>query len=148
MSDLESYSVPLLLDILVRAVNDDLDAALAASRYSDITRAQGNVFSTIDPDGSHVVEMAERARMTKQGMGQLVAALEAGGYVTRTADPEDARAKLVVLTAKGERAAGVGVGAFAAIDDKYRQLLGHGRFEELRRTLAELAEAFATDHIR
>lgn len=146
--DLSDHSVPLLLDILVRAAADEIDAALAEHRYGDLTRAQGNVFATIDPDGSRVVEMAERARMTKQGMGQLVAALEAQGYVTRTDDPTDARAKLVVLTRKGEAAAKVGIGAFASVEAAYRQHLGERRFNELRRALEDLCTTFGTAHIR
>ena len=140
--------MPLLLDILVRAAADEIDIALAGARYGDVTRAQGVVFSTIDPGGSRVVDMAERARMTKQGMGQLVAALESQGYVERRPDPSDARAKLVVLTAKGHRAASVGIGAFAAVEAAYRQQLGPRRFAELRQALEDLCTAFGADHVR
>ena len=45
--------------------------------------------------------LAARAQMTKQSMAQLVAHLEAHGYVERVPDPADGRAKLVRATARG-----------------------------------------------
>ncbi|MGZ6779596.1 MAG: MarR family winged helix-turn-helix transcriptional regulator [Mycobacterium sp.] len=41
--------------------------------------------------------------MTKQTAGGLIDELEANGYVARRPDPADARARLVMLTDRGER---------------------------------------------
>ena len=52
-------------------------------------------------EGSRLTELAERAGMTKQAMGDLVDQCEAWGLVTREPDPRDARARMVRFTAAG-----------------------------------------------
>lgn len=51
--------------------------------------------------GSRLTELAQRAGMSKQAMGDLVDQCEAWGLVTREPDPMDARARLVRFTATG-----------------------------------------------
>ncbi|HSW20117.1 MAG TPA: MarR family transcriptional regulator [Ramlibacter sp.] len=52
-------------------------------------------------EGSRLTELAERAGMTKQAMGDLVTQCEAWGLVQRESDPTDARARRVRFTATG-----------------------------------------------
>ncbi len=56
------------------------------------------VFAQIDLTGSRLTQLAARANMTPQAMGELVDELEELGYVVRRPDPSDRRAKLIVLT--------------------------------------------------
>jgi len=51
--------------------------------------------------GSRLTDLAERAGMTKQAMGDLVTQCEAWGLVVREPDPADARARRVRFTASG-----------------------------------------------
>lgn len=51
--------------------------------------------------GSRLTDLAQRAGMSKQAMGDLVDQCAAWGLVTRTADPLDARARLVQFTPTG-----------------------------------------------
>lgn len=51
--------------------------------------------------GSRLTELAARAGMTKQAMGDLVAQCEAWGLVVREPDPHDARARQVRFTPTG-----------------------------------------------
>jgi DNA-binding MarR family transcriptional regulator len=51
--------------------------------------------------GSRLTELAARAGMTKQAMGDLVTQCEAWGLVVREPDPLDARARRVRFTAAG-----------------------------------------------
>ncbi|GAC1526112.1 MAG: hypothetical protein NVS2B4_02580 [Ramlibacter sp.] len=48
--------------------------------------------------GSRLTELAKRANMTKQAMGDLVTQCEAWGLVVRRPDPLDGRARLVTFT--------------------------------------------------
>src|ERR1700710_1118823 len=60
------------------------------------------VFAQINPTGSRLSELARGANMSPQAMGELVDELESLRYVVRRPDPRDRRAKLIVLTKKGE----------------------------------------------
>ena len=76
--------------------------------------------------------------MTPQSMGQLVDELEDLGYVERQADPTDRRAKLVVLTPRGQECVAAGISTIQAIEAQIDELLGAAGHAELRRLLAEL----------
>ena len=145
---LAAYPMALLVDVLKRVVDDTVMDALAAGGHGALTRAHGVVFEMIDPGGSRVVDMARRARMTKQGMGQLVAAVEALGYVERVPDPTDGRAQLVRVTPLGEDAARAGQGGLAALESTWRGLLGDRRYATVRRALADMLRATGAEHVR
>jgi DNA-binding MarR family transcriptional regulator len=108
---------PVNLGVALReafiAVNDLVLARLAAQGPTAIRAAHGAVFQYLDDAGTTVSLLAERAQMTKQAMAELVVYLEAHGYVTRTPDPDDRRAKLVVPTARGREVIAVAQGARA-----------------------------------
>lgn len=106
--------------------------------YGDLRESHGPLFSFLPADGARVTELAERARITKQSMGELVTELESLGYVERTPDPRDGRAKLVTFTDRGRRAATIGVQAVAAQERAWTELLGAPRVADLRRTLEEI----------
>lgn len=143
-----SYPVGLLVDILDRVVDDAVMAALGAAGYSDLTRAHGTVFEMLDPGGSRVADMARRARISKQGMGQLVAAVEGLGYVERVADPSDGRAQLVRLTARGEQAARAGRRGLEDLESAWRSALGDRRYRTTRQALVDLVVLGGLGHVR
>ena len=145
---IDDYPLALLVDVLKRVVDDAVMDALSEGGYADITRAHGTVFEMIDPGGSRVTDMARRARMTKQGMSQLVAALEELGYLQRAPDPSDRRAQLVQLTEAGERAAAAGRGGLEALEQTWRSLLGERRYANGRRALIDLVRATGQEHVR
>jgi hypothetical protein len=67
-------------------------ARLAEQGHPQIRVAHGNVFQFLDDEGTRASDLAARAQMTKQSMGELIAHLEAHGYVERVPDPGDGRA--------------------------------------------------------
>jgi DNA-binding MarR family transcriptional regulator len=83
--------------------------------------------------------------MTKQGMMLMVDDLEGRGYVRRVSDPEDGRAKVVRLTARGRRCAAESRRAAQALESQTRRLLGDRRYETLRDVLEELVESSLPD---
>jgi DNA-binding MarR family transcriptional regulator len=142
------YPIVLLADILDRVVNDAVADALTAAGYRDLTPAQGIVFEMLDPSGSRIADMARRARMTKQGMGQLVTAVEVLGYVSRGPDPSDRRAQVVRMTRRGNRAARTGRDALFALENTWRECLGDDRYEATRQALVELVASTGMSHVR
>jgi DNA-binding MarR family transcriptional regulator len=53
-------------------------------------------------DGLRPIELAERLRITKQSVNDLLGHLEQHGYLIREPDPADRRARVLRLTAKGQ----------------------------------------------
>src|SRR5882672_3833977 len=89
-----------------RVLSAELVASLEERGYSDIRPGHAAVFLHVERrSGTRLTELARRSRMTKQGMMLVVDDLESRGYVRRAPDPDDARAKVVRLTAHGRRAA-------------------------------------------
>lgn len=146
--DVGAYGPALLLSVLNRCVDDAVQGALEGSGFGDIRRAHGVVFEALDPAGSRITEMARRARMTKQSMGELVAYLETHGYLERRPDPSDGRASLVGLTPTGQRAVEVARAALADLEAAWDLHLGGRRASAVRRALADLCIEFGSTHIR
>jgi DNA-binding MarR family transcriptional regulator len=115
-----------------------LDERLSAAGYPDVRPAHGTVFQVIDADGSRVTELAARAGMTKQAMGELVRHLEAGGYLRRDPDPRDGRAQLVRPTRRGWDCIAAARTIVADLERELAERWGGEPLEALRTALGEL----------
>ena len=112
---------------------------LSERGYDDVRPGHAALFMTLDRrTGTRLTELARRAHMTKQGMMLLVDELEERGYVRRVPDPEDARAKIVRLTARGRNYVAEARRAMAAVESRARRELGWRRYAAFRATLEEL----------
>jgi DNA-binding MarR family transcriptional regulator len=98
------------------------------------------VFAQIDPAGSRLSELAHGANMSPQAMGEIVDELESLGYVVRRPDPRDRRAKLIVLTTKGEACVEAGRVTIEGLEGEITERLGQRGHQQLRRMLARLLE--------
>lgn len=101
------------------------------------------VFAQIKPGGSRLTDLARGANMTPQAMGELVDELEDLGYVVRTPDPSDRRAKLIMLTKKGAACLAAGVATIEALETDVTDILGERGHRQLRRLLQKLLDAGA-----
>jgi DNA-binding MarR family transcriptional regulator len=133
-------NIGLLLFIPYRALENRVFAALAAAGYDDFTPAQGRVFQRIDPEGTRLTALAERAQVTKQTAGFLVDQLEKAGYVERVPDPSDARARLVRVAPRGAKAVSDTAEVIDEIEAEWEAHIGARRMAQLRETLADLRE--------
>ncbi|HEX9122716.1 MAG TPA: MarR family transcriptional regulator [Actinomycetota bacterium] len=122
-----------------RALGAELVAGMEERGYPEARPAHSAVFMHIDRrSGTRLTELSRRARMSKQGMMLIVDGLEEDGLVRRVPDPEDARAKIVRLTAKGRRFVAEARRTVAALESRARRELGDRRYEALRSGLEEL----------
>ena len=102
--------------------------------------AHSAVFAQISPDGSRLTDLARRANMSPQAMGELVDELEELGYVVRRPDPTDRRAKLIILTKKGQACIAAGIATIDGIELQVTDRLGERGHRQLRRLLTTLLE--------
>ena len=133
-------NLAILLREPFRAMSDEVYERLAARGHGEVRAAHGNVFQYLDDEGTRVVELAQRAQMTKQSMASLVEHLETHGYVERITDPTDGRAKLVRATARGREVFAIVRELVAEIDARLVARLGTAKLAQLRTLLQELDE--------
>ena len=129
--------VVLLREVYVR-LNDVVLVRLAERGHGAVRPAHAAVFQYLDDTGTTVSLLAERARMTKQAMAELVRHLEAHGYVGRVPDPADGRAKLVLPTARGDEVIDIAQSLAPEAEELISALLGPDRTAALRADLEVL----------
>ena len=103
--------------------------------------AHSAVFAQIRPEGSRLTDLARGANMSPQAMGELVDELEGLGYVVRRPDPDDRRAKRIVLTPKGTACVAAGIVTIDGIEQQLTDLLGERGHRQLRRLLTTVLES-------
>lgn len=113
----------------------ELSRRVATTDYSDIRITHGCVFGNIDPEGTRLTELADRAHMTKQSVGEVATDLEQRGYIERVPDPADGRAKIIRLTQRGHQAREIGRGVIDDIELDWAQKFGEERIAALRDAL-------------
>lgn len=138
-------STATLMFIGHRAAEARVMEALAAAGADDITLAQSRLMQRLDlrqvnSNGMRLTDLAEQARVTKQTAGALIDQLERSGYVVRTTDRTDARARLVTLSDKGMAVCRTAGAEIAKLEDEWRHFLGDRRFQQLRDALTALRE--------
>jgi DNA-binding MarR family transcriptional regulator len=124
-----------LLDVGLGAFSEELTRRVAETRFSDIRITHGCVFGNIDPEGTRLTDLAERAFMTKQSVGEVVSDLEQRGYVERVPDPSDGRAKIIRLTGRGQEAMAVGRKLIDEIEQEWAERFGAEQVAALRDAL-------------
>ena len=124
-----------LLDVAFTEFEAELSQRIATTAYADIRPAHGCVFGHIDADGSRLTDLADRAHMTKQSVGEVTNDLEQRGYVERVPDPSDGRAKIIRLTPRGHEAQALGWGLIDEVEREWAERFGAERIAALREAL-------------
>lgn len=124
-----------LLDNAFDAFAEEMTRRVAETPYSDVRITHGCVFGNIQPEGSRLTYLAERADMTKQSVGEVTTELERLGYVERVPDPNDGRAKIIRLTERGRAAQSLGLGIIEEIEQEWAEHYGAERVAALRDAL-------------
>lgn len=83
------------------ALIDAVRRAVPSTDGPVLRAAHAQVFENLDPDGTRLTALAERAQMSHQAMGEMVAELVGYGYLERVPDPVDRRARLIRPTDLG-----------------------------------------------
>ena len=89
-----------VLDLMARNPAVPLALSNLAAR-AQVGAAHIHITRHLPTEGARLTDLAQRAAMTKQAMGALVAQCEAWGMVQRAPDARDARARRIVFTPAG-----------------------------------------------
>ncbi len=94
----------ILLNLAYGRFKGRLHAHLAARGYADVGPSFGYVFRALADGPLLLARLAEVMGISPQGALKIVQEMVDAEYVTREADPSDARAKRLSLTARGRGA--------------------------------------------
>jgi DNA-binding MarR family transcriptional regulator len=108
--------------------------------HGKLTAAHITALTHIDTEGARLVNLADRANMTKQSMGDLIQELEVAGYVARADDPKDKRASIITLTEQGKRFFVDAQVITQEIDKAYAAIIGEKGMSQLRGLLIEILQ--------
>lgn len=135
----EPPAVDLVLQIqaLARQLSRRTMAELG---LDDVRESDGYVFQHLVPGPLPVSVLAERLGVSQQAGSKAVADLERRGLVERTADPDDARVRQVVLSARGWAAVEGARRVRAELVAEVERVLGPTRRRRFERDLAEVLD--------
>ena len=127
------------------ALAGEVQGRLAADGHQDLRFADGFVFQHLIGGPLPVGALAQRLGVSQQAASKTVADLARRGYVARTADPADARARLVALTGRGHDAIEGARRHRAALTEELADRLGPRRVETARRVLIDVVAEIGGD---
>lgn len=119
-------------------IRDRIHAGIIEAGYADLSRAHVGMFRFESLDGQRPTRIADQMNVTKQSVNDLLRDLERRGYLVLRADPEDSRARLVRLTARGRRLDAAVRAEARAAERELAAVLGVGRFNAMRDALFAL----------
>ncbi|HET7213214.1 MAG TPA: MarR family winged helix-turn-helix transcriptional regulator [Terriglobia bacterium] len=130
-----------LLRVPAQAIHRRLISGLNAAGFQELRLPHMAVLLFPGPDGVRPGVLAERAGVSKQAMNQLLGSLEDHGYIVRSNDPREGRARVIRFTKRGHA-------AYAKIHDILRDIerewsaeLGPRRFAQLKKLLFRVWES-------
>jgi DNA-binding MarR family transcriptional regulator len=136
-----AHNLGVLLFVPYRAMEAAVLSELKAHGH-DLPLSQARVFQRIDPTGgSRMSSLAESAQLSKQTLSSIVDQLERRGYVLRTPDPADARARLVTITPLGRSLIDLSRPIVERVEQEWAARLGSQKLDQLRALLTELGAA-------
>ena len=134
----EAHIHQLLWAALQSGRAEGLELAARAGLTGPLTASHLRLLERVPVDGARTTDLAARARITKQALGQLATQLIDRGYLESVSDPDDRRAKLIRRTPLGTQACADLQAVANALEDSWRDRVGAERYAVFREVLAEI----------
>jgi DNA-binding MarR family transcriptional regulator len=134
-----------LVEKAARALGSEMVHAARESGYSEIRLAHNAVFATLYGEAARTSDMAARAGITKQSMGEVVRELADLGILQVNPDPDDGRAKLVSYTDFGIEVTVNGTRHLEDLERRFVEQFGADDYEATRRVLEGVIATFAAE---
>lgn len=133
-----------LIDRALRSLRGDMVAEGRSRGFTQLRLAHDALFATLSGShGERSSDLAARAGITKQAMGEVVRELVNLGIVEMTPDPEDGRAKLVTYTKMGREFASRGFRHILDVEQSLIEIVGQDAFDTTVAVLGRIDEAVA-----
>ena len=134
-----------LLQLALRDFQTRCAEKLHARGYTQLSATHLTILSYIDPAGTRIVTLADRAGMTKQSMVDFIRELEAQGYVERSPDPHDKRAVIIKMVPTNTTFLTDAYSIMAEIQAEYAATLENKGLSQLSSLLKALLNRNASD---
>ena len=131
-------AIGALLRLAWQDVRERIYEGVFEAGYTDLSRAHVLLFRWPVIDGLRPSELAAHNQLSRQTINDLLRDLEKLGYLERTLDPTDGRARIVRLTERGWNLTQVISDMSFASEREWAQVIGEKRYDEFRSTLCEL----------
>lgn len=135
MTSDDNWSTAVTLLRAATQLVDGVQAGLAKRGFTDVRPAHGFAFARVAAGQATVIELAVHLGVSKQAASQLVEQLVQRGYLTRTVDPGDARARVLQLTARGRACTRAAEQAAAETIAGWRDQVGEAPVEAMHAAL-------------
>ncbi len=119
----------------------DMVRTAHAHGFTEVRLAHDAVFGTLPGEGARITDMAARAGITKQSMGEVVRELVELGICRMEPDPSDRRAKIVTYTDYGHRVTAGGFKHLQQMERRLARTFGED-YETARRVLEWVIEEY------
>lgn len=139
MQNSEAMALSAALLAAAGGLTQRIHEGVVARGFEGLRPAHGFAFARLAPDGATVTDLAVHLGVTKQAASQLVDEMVRKGYAERRPHPEDARARLVVLTGRGWDCTRAAEEAAAEAVREWGAVLGEGEARVLREQLLRIA---------
>ncbi|HEX6393636.1 MAG TPA: MarR family winged helix-turn-helix transcriptional regulator [Acidimicrobiales bacterium] len=108
--------------------------------YPDVSYAHIPIFRYQGPEGRQPSEIATTAHLSKQTVNDILGQLERSGYLKRQPHPDDGRARIVRLTARGRRLEAAIWQAGRDVEKTWEERIGEPAWAVFRAVLDQIAE--------
>ena len=134
-----------LVERLNREMQADMVREAHARGYTQVKQAHNAVFGFLGAGGARASEMAMRAGITRQSMGEIIRDLVDLGILQMEPDPSDRRAKLVTYTAKGLELTEGGFQHILDQEKRFAAELGAEEYEQMRSGIESMIALLTDD---
>jgi DNA-binding MarR family transcriptional regulator len=123
-----------------RALQTDMVRRAHADGHAEVKPAHNAVFGTLPASGARAADMAARAGVTRQSMGEVIRDMVGVGLLEMQPDPTDGRAKLVTYTDHGRSVASDGRRHLVALEERFAEEFGDQEYAVVRDVLARIVD--------
>ncbi|WP_369270092.1 MarR family winged helix-turn-helix transcriptional regulator [Streptomyces sp. R11] len=139
MQNSEAMALSATLLAVAGELTQRIHQGVVARGFEGLRPAHGFAFARLAPDGATATDLAAHLGVTKQAASQLVDEIVRKGYAERRPHPDDARARLVVLTERGWACTRAAEEAAADAVRAWVGVLGESEVQALLRQLVRIA---------